>query len=344
MSAKAPLTVLVSLALALSAGAQTLYGPTPYLSPADSPFPVLTPQWVLEDFEDGLLNAPGVSASAGYVTSTHFSGSIIDSVDADDGVINGACAGGDSYFYGSGAVGIIFTFDAAVLGGLPRKAGLAWTDGGSGTSVTFEAFDANGASLGQVLAPNVGDGSNNGTTAEDRFFGVEHAAGIKQLKIRHSAGGLEVDHLQYERPCGVSAASIYCTAKTNSQGCAPQIGYDGCPSASSTSAFRITCSQVLNNTSGRMFSGFGQLAAPFQGGFLCVQPPTRRTTIQSSGGNAGPDDCSGQYSFDMRNWIQSNQDPNLVVGATAYAQYWMRDPSSASTTGLSNGLGFTVMP
>lgn len=35
---------------------------------------------------------------------------------------------------------------------------------------------------------------------------------------------------------------------------------------------------------------------------------------------------------------------NLVAGATAYAQYWMRDPGSPSTTGLSNALAFTVNP
>ena len=49
------------------AGAQTLLGPTPYLSQADSPFAaaITGGSVVLETFEDGLLNVPNVTASAG---------------------------------------------------------------------------------------------------------------------------------------------------------------------------------------------------------------------------------------------------------------------------------------
>jgi hypothetical protein len=34
----------------------------------------------------------------------------------------------------------------------------------------------------------------------------------------------------------------------------------------------------------------------------------------------------------------------LSVGATIRAQYWMRDPASPSTTGLTNGIAFTIFP
>src|SRR5262245_53035089 len=122
-----PFRFTLALVAILPAAAQTFHGPTPYLSPADSPFPLASPSFVLEDFEDGLLNAPGVSSPTGYVTSTHYSGTIIDSVDSDDGILgNNACASCDSYYGGSGAV-IRFVFDPVALGGFPRKAGLVWT-------------------------------------------------------------------------------------------------------------------------------------------------------------------------------------------------------------------------
>ena len=36
------------------------------------------------------------------------------------------------------------------------------------------------------------------------------------------------------------------------------------------------------------------------------------------------------------------RDASLTPGDTLYAQWWMRDPVATSTTGLSNGLRFTV--
>ncbi|MBL8803180.1 MAG: hypothetical protein JNN27_14340 [Planctomycetes bacterium] len=336
------LVAIFALLASRVAPAQTFFGPTPYLSTADSPFPVNTPAFVLEDFEDGLLNAPGVAGTGGIVTSTSFSGSIIDSVDADDGVIDGACAGGDSYFGGSATV--TFHFDAGVLGGHPRKVGVVWTDGGPNALVTFEAFDSSGVSLGSIVAGNQGDNNYFGTTVDDRFYGVSHAGGIGRITISHNVGGLEVDHLQYELPCGANPATTYCTAKTNSLGCAPQVGASGCPSASSGLPFVISCSQVITNRPGLLFYGYAAAASPFQGGFLCVLPPTVRTPIQSSGGGPPPDTCAGLYAFDMNEWTQGGNDSNLVAGATVYAQYWMRDPASPSTTGLSNALSFTVNP
>ncbi len=102
----------------------------------------------LEDFEDHLFNVPGVSASAGGVTSVVFGPSIHDSVDLDDGMLDGSGLKGDSFFFGRGSTGITFTFDSTVLGALPTHSGIVWTDGGGST--TFEAFDSNGISLERV--------------------------------------------------------------------------------------------------------------------------------------------------------------------------------------------------
>lgn len=174
----------------------TLLGSSPYLSSADSPFSPFSgfTYFHLENFEDHLLNTPGVTASAGGVTSVVFGPSVHDSVDADDGSIDGSGLGGDSFFSGSGGTGISFTFDASTLGGLPNAAGIVWTDG-AGT-ISFEAFDALNNSLG-ILTGNHADGSFNGETAEDRFYGVTNPGGISRIHISNSGGGIEVDHLQY---------------------------------------------------------------------------------------------------------------------------------------------------
>ena len=196
--------LLVALSVATLAGlagpahAQTFFGPTPYLSFANSPFNGGSFAYFhLETFEDHLLNTPGVSANAGGVTSVVFGPSIHDSVDADDGVTDGSGLNGDSYFSGSGSSGILFTFSSAVLGSLPTSAGLVWTDGGGGTSVTFNVYGPIGQLLNTTTVSGFADSSNSGETAEDRFFGASNDSGISAIFMSNAGGGIEVDHLQY---------------------------------------------------------------------------------------------------------------------------------------------------
>ncbi len=170
-----------------------LLGPTPYLSPNNSPFAadIAGGTVFLENFEDNLLNTPGVTASAG---ATIGPGGNTDSVDADDGLIDGSGTNGRSFF-APGFPGISFSFNAVVLGGLPTRAGIVWTDGQN--PIFFEAFNAAGDSLGHIGTSHA-DGSGNGGTAEDRFYGIINDGGISRIYITSSlAGGIEVDHLQY---------------------------------------------------------------------------------------------------------------------------------------------------
>ena len=97
--------------------AATLLGPTPYLSKADSPFltDLNAGNMYLEDFECGVLTVPGVALSDGTIIPPGFEG-LIDSVDADDGVIDGSGLGGHSLFTGAGGTGITFTFNQTTLG------------------------------------------------------------------------------------------------------------------------------------------------------------------------------------------------------------------------------------
>lgn len=138
--------------------------------------------------------------------------------------------------------------------------------------------------------------------------------------------------------------ATYCTGKVNSLGCTPAINATGYASISSNQPLTLGCTNVLNDRSGLLFYGFQQIASPFQGGFLCVSPPTTRTAVQLSGGQVGFPNCTGSYSFDFNALIRSGTDTRLVTGAACAAQYWMRDPASTPTTGLSNAVGFTINP
>jgi hypothetical protein len=187
------------------ANAVTIYGPSPYLSAAASPFDGSgLGYFYLEDFEDGLLNTPGVTASAGIATKVLYAAAYVDSVDGDDGSIDGNGNGGNSWFSSNGAAGITFTFDPLVLGSLPTQAGIVWTDGLNPVTVDF--YDGVGTFLGGVTAYGIADGSFMGGTAEDRFFGMEYSGGIGSMFISSGPGaGIEVDHLQYGGPVRVPA-------------------------------------------------------------------------------------------------------------------------------------------
>jgi hypothetical protein len=187
--------VALGVGLAASPAAATLLGPSPYLSEANSPFNGISFSYFFrETFEDGLLNTPGVTASAGNPFPP---GTSTDSVDGDNGPIDGSGNSGRSFFSVAGSVGISFTFNSAApeFGGrLPTHAGIVWTDGGN--DIHFEAFDQNGVSLGTLTGTHA-DSGFGGATAEDRFYGAINSGGISRIFISNDSGGIEVDHLQY---------------------------------------------------------------------------------------------------------------------------------------------------
>ena len=213
---KISLGLVAVIACGVSRSSRADYvGPTPYLSFADSPFAARSvgdPNFYLETFEDGALNTPGVTASGGSVLNP---GSLTDSVDGDDGSIDGFGTAGHSY-YSNGNFSLTFTFDASALGGmLPTYAGIVLTDVGFADPVNgfgvvfFSALDAMGNSLGEFGPTAFGDGMFGGQTAEDRFFGVTNAGGISSITI-HLANSTdwEVDHLQYGSAAVPEPASL----------------------------------------------------------------------------------------------------------------------------------------
>lgn len=165
----------------------TFWGPTAYFSANDIPVGFYlgnTPD-LLDNLEDGSLDA-SISANTGSVYGPT---GIADSVDADDGNIDGFGRAGHSWFSGT----VTFTYVAS--GPLPTAFGLVWTDG-SGT-ITFSAKDELGQSIGTQSFTGIPDGTFGGTTGDDHFFGVQFAGGIKSITIGTGGGLIEVDHIQY---------------------------------------------------------------------------------------------------------------------------------------------------
>ena len=153
-------------------------------------------------------------------------------------------------------------------------------------------------------------------------------------------GGPRLNVLLNER----AAIVTYCSSKLNSLGCSPAITHSGQPSATSASPFDVGARLVLNRRSGLLFYGLAPAWGSFQGGTLCIAAPTRRTPLQDSAGSTSGTDCTGVYTFDFNAHIQSQIDPQLSVGQRVFAQYWMRDSASASTTNLSDAVSFEIAP
>ena len=201
------------LASQAHAAVATFVTNSPYAQFSDSPFFGIgngNPNFYLENFEDGLLNTPGVSAQGGFAVGVSPS---IDSVDGDDGVFDGNGNAGHSWYSGGVVTSISFSFNAGDLGQLPTHAGIVWTNVGltpnppqGVDSIVLRAFDTNGVSLGGILFDNLGDGNVFGGSAEDRFFGAIFAGGISKITITSlgGSGDWEVDHLQY----GIQAVPV----------------------------------------------------------------------------------------------------------------------------------------
>ena len=180
----------------------------------------------LKIFEDEALNTPGLSASSGTVTSPELNGNRVDSVDGDDGVIDGSGIAGHDFWSGFPSVSeITFSFDASVLGGLPTHAGLVFTDMSptSGSAATLTALDSDGDVLGEVGPVILGDdGSNFGGTAEDRFLGLSHSDGIAAIRFSApNSNAFQLDHVQYglresAAEPGLSNWTIYLDQNQNS--------------------------------------------------------------------------------------------------------------------------------
>lgn len=144
----------------------------------------------------------------------------------------------------------------------------------------------------------------------------------------------------------------YCTAKTNSLGCIPAIAGVGVPSASSGSGFVVSAAGMRNNKAALLFYGSsGRSSNPFQGGWMCVAAPVRRTVGVNSGGNPLGDDCSGLPALDLNAFaigsLGGHPAPFLAIpGSLIDCQFWGRDDGfpTPDNTSLSDALEFMLRP
>jgi hypothetical protein len=207
-----------------AAGATIFFGPTTYGKVLDSPLPTAAAfsQYYVEDFESGALGAPGIgqvgllppplaSFGLGAVVGPN---ALTDSVDADDGVLDGI--GRDGHSFRSGNVlttptsppsyqfRIVFEFDKASLGALPSAFGFVWTDGPANSTLTLFMTLASGERQQGPLWQGLGDGAHDGSTSDDRFFGVLSETPFSRIDIVAGIFGgpldvdfIEIDHVQY---------------------------------------------------------------------------------------------------------------------------------------------------
>lgn len=182
-------------------GGTTAFGPSDYLQLGDTPdgfcSTICGCDVNIETFEDGMLDS-FLSIDNGDIFppngTTGTNQPITDSVDGDDGSVDGSGLAGYSWYTGS-VQDVTITFASSVT-----CAGLVFTDAdASSSNVSLEAFDSNGVSLGIINAGDLADGSNAGETAEDAFLGFHNADGeIAWITLSIDAGsGIELDHIHW---------------------------------------------------------------------------------------------------------------------------------------------------
>jgi len=184
---------LAVLCMTSASFAQTFTGPTVYTRAAQSPLfgtAQVGVAYFLEDFEDGLINTPGLSISPDGNVVINAPSATTDSVDVDDFAVDGDGSGGSSLT--NPVTGVItLLFDEATLGSLPTKVGFVFTDGTQSGNITLTVINGSGG-LSFNTFTSVGDAANDGATAEDRFMGVELLAGIAQIQVAASGGTVEI--------------------------------------------------------------------------------------------------------------------------------------------------------
>jgi hypothetical protein len=187
----------------------TFIGPIPYRSAADSPFNLsgLGTTVFLEDFEDGLLT-PGVES--GFPL---FIGPLAgNSVDADDGLVDGLDSGGHSsiaYFPeacagSSCTVQFQWIFIEAPFGRYPTAVGIVLTaNSGAMGHLTVAGFGKSGNEVAIIAFEGIVSSAFDAT--DDSFIGVVNPYGISQFtfsQLRQPIPGTtslnpSYDHLQY---------------------------------------------------------------------------------------------------------------------------------------------------
>lgn len=141
----------------------------------------------------------------------------------------------------------------------------------------------------------------------------------------------------------------YCQTNQSSSGCIPTLSVSGVPSASASSGFVITCSNVDGQRNAVLFYGIsGRSFSPWSPNsttLLCVAAPSQRMLTADTGGTLGT--CDGSFSTDWLAYVSGHPSAlgsPVAPGIAVNAQAWFRDPPAPRSTNLSDALEFFTAP
>lgn len=174
------------------------------------------------------------------------------------------------------------------------------------------------------------------------FFGGAPANPFGDAWMVMWASGCETD----DTDLGGGGGDItnYCAAKASSSGCLATLGgTNNGPIVSGANNWSVVMTGAQGNRPGIFFgSNTAQAAIAFQGGTLCVQPPTKRSvTLFTFGTN---NMCDGGFSLMVNTGVFFPPPlPGFFdagPGGTSFMQAWYRDPAlmDGFDTALSDGL------
>jgi len=177
---------------------------------------------------------------------------------------------------------------------------------------------------------------------DGRFVVVQADPNVSQLVAGDTNDDYDV--IVRDRLSTCPPITSYCSAKTNSAGCAPSISASGEPLLTGFDAFFLSATNVLSQQRGLFFWSATSGAVPFGGGYRCVLEPLVRTPTQNSSGGSAVIDCTGVYSFHFDQAYMAAH--SIGAGRTLYGQFWSVDPGFAGTSGigLTDAIRFTPTP
>ncbi len=223
--------------------------------------------------------------------------------------LHGYC---DASLQGSTLIGLMYDWNGYIHVFTCVKSTQGWSE--------FALYDVPGDST--ILPRVVFDGDKYIVgVPSDGPFGVESGAG---------------------KPFWFTNSLTYCTPKATSiPGCLATLSATGAPTMSNPASYVIHAGSAPGGRLGLFFWGWhGPDIKPFQGGFLCVQTPSKRSKVILSGGTLGA--CDGSYSISAADIALT--DPHYAVGTQFNIQLWFRDVGAIGDTSLSDALAFVVCP
>lgn len=155
-----------------------------------------------------------------------------------------------------------------------------------------------------------------------------------------------VNHAFVRISAPLDSGIVYCWPAKGPGGCQPQFAQSGISSATGGTSHELRIGQAPNGQIGLLlYSSAGPNPKLTGMGWLCLTPPLRRMSVQTTGGSPPPTiDCTGTFVEDFNSWVASGQDAALVPGAAVWVQGWTRDPTAGSGALFSDAVAFVIGP